>query len=358
MLYFIPFQYTVLNEPVARRVDAKLIVDIPQTTLLDAQKNLLVRDLVRFAYIRNCYLQNQAYLQKPESILQVHNGNMPANTHQIRVVYQYAPNSNNWYETVFYIHLDNGGTTSFLPFQQIEFTCRGEYDIYQEAFLDDLLICGVPLQAPQYEEGNIVKVCYGTTYELAEVVKDSNGQLIAVPVRGGGQSSIPINQHTNSCIHGFNLTIDVMRILGASWQKAGYDLDGGWYELILADSKQSNCIVLHIIRRDYRFLLVIDDDSSKEFYRLEEFFGFDGLQRLIKKEYGLKYMPSDIVKIQLESYINRLHSEVFLLMELPDFIATYEAGTDVELIIGGIMKEYHLLYNEAEYFYRICQIWK
>ena len=164
MLYTIPFQYTVLNEPVARQVDAQLIVDLPQTTLLEAQRNLLVRDLVRFAYIRDCYLQDQAYLLKPESILQVFNGSFPAKAHQIRVVYQYAPNSNNWYETVFYIQLDNGGTTSFLPFQQIEFTCRGEYDIYQEAFLDDLLICGVPLQAPQYEEGNLVKVCYGAVY--------------------------------------------------------------------------------------------------------------------------------------------------------------------------------------------------
>lgn len=358
MLYSIPFQYTVLNEPATRQVTAQLIVDLPQTTLAEAQRNLLVRDLVRYAYIRNSYLQDGAYIKKPESILQVYNGSISSSAQQVRVVYRYAPNCLNWYEFIFYIYLDNGGVTDFFPFRQIEFTCRDEYNIYYEAFLDDLLVCGVPMLPPQYEEGNLVKVCYGAVYELAKINKDSNGQLVAVPVRNIVNNAIPVNNLTNSCIHGFNLTMDIMRLLGANWQNAGYDLGGGWYELVLADSQQNNSVVLHIIKRDYRFFLVIDDNSQSCFYRLEEFIEFDGLQRLVKKVYGVNYIPSQDALYALEVYINKLHSEVLLLMDLPDFISTFQAGTDVELIIDGIMRKYQLSYNEAVYYYNICQIGK
>ena len=93
---------------------------------------------------------------------------------------------------------------------------------------------------PQYEEGNLVKVCYGAVYELAKIKKDTNGQLVAVPVRNKVNNAILVNNLTNSCIHGFILTMDIMRLLGANWQNAGYDLGGGWYELVLADSQQNN----------------------------------------------------------------------------------------------------------------------
>lgn len=354
MLYYIPFQYTVLNEPTARQVDARLIVDLPQTTFVEAQRNLFVRDLVRFAYIRHCYLQNNAYLQKPESILQKYNGKMPSNLPLIRVVYQRVPNGNGWHEFIFYIHLDNGGTTTYLPFKQIEFTCRNEYEVYYEAFKSDLLVCGIPMQAPQYEEGNLVKVCYGPLYVLAIVAKDANGQLVAVPI-GNKQGSIPINLQTNSCIHGFNLTTEIMQILGASQQSAGYNLGGCWYELSLADAQQSECIVLHIIKRDYRFYLVIDQDAAP-YYRLQEFKGFDDLQRLVKKVYGYFYKPSTKAQFEIETLIRKRHSEVLLLTELSDFIATFEPGDDVELIIEGVMKKYQLNYNEAEYYYNVSQI--
>ena len=359
MLYSIPFYYTQISVPKTRQVRAQLIVDLPQTTLAEAQHNLLVRDLVRFAHIRHCYLQNTAYLQKPESILQKYNGGLPASAKQIRVVYQYKQQSLNRYEFVFYINFDDGGVTNYLPFKQIEFTCRSEYDIYYEAFVDDLLVCGVPMQQIQYEEGNLVKVCYGGIYELAVIKRDSNGQLVAESILNRNKGDvIPVNDLTSSCIHGFNLTIDIMRLLGASWQKAGYDIEGVWYEIILADPNLTNSIVLHIIKRNYRFFLVIDDNTQKAYYRLEEFSGFDGLQRLVKKEYGVKYMPSQYALMALEAQIKELHSEVLLLMELPDYISTFQAGTDVELIIEGIMKKYQLQYNEAEYYYYICQIGK
>lgn len=354
MFYYIPFQYTALNEPTTRQINANLIIDLPQTTLADAQRNLFVRDLVRFAYIRHCYLQNNAYLQKPESVLQVYNGEMPSNLPQIRVVYQYVPNSDNWFEFVFYIHLDNGGTTTFLPFKQIEFTCRSEYDVYYEAFKSDLLTCGIPMQLPQYEEGNLVKVCYGAVYELAVVEKDASGQLVAVPVRNS-QSSISINAQTNSCIHGFNLTNVIMNIIGASWQTANYGL-GGWYELILANAQQSASIALHIIRREHRSYLVVDDDITKEYYRLEEFYSFDDLQRLVHKEYGLKYKPTTKTLLKLDDYIKEIHSEALLLMDLPDYIETFAAGTDVELIIAAIAHKYQINYNMAQYYYCVCQM--
>lgn len=359
MLYSIPFQYTVLNEPATRQVAAHLIVDLPQRNLAEAQRNLLVYDLARYAYIRNCYLQDAAYLQKPESILQVYNGSLPTSSKQIKVVYQYAPNYSNWSEFILYIYLDNGGVTDFLPFTQVEFTCRDEYDIYYEAFLNDLLVCGVPMLPPQYEEGNLVKVCYGAVYELARITKDSNGQQVAVSIRNRiNKNTIPVNNLTYSCIHGFNLTKEIMKMLGATWQKAGYNLGGGWYELALADSQQNNSVVLHIIKRDYRFFLIIDDDTQKAFYRSEEFFGFDGLQRLVKKEYGVNYMPSQVVLFTLEAYFKKLHSEVLLLMDLSGYISTFQAGTDVNLIISGIMQKYQLSYNEANHYYNICQIGK
>lgn len=356
MLYFIPFQYTALDEPTARTVGARLIVDLPQTTLVEAQRNLLVRDLVRFAYVRNCYLQNTAYLTKPESILHVFNGAMPANLPQVRVVYQCVPNSGGWHEFVFYIHLDNGGTTTFLPFQQISFTCRNEYDVYYEAFKSDLLVCGIPMQVPQYEEGNLVKVCYGAVYELAIVEKNASGQLEAVSI-GNKQSIIPINNQTNSCIHGFNLTAEMMQILGASWQNAGYDLGGGWFELVLANTQSGNSVVLHIIKHDYRFFLVVDE-NAEPFYRLEEFRGFDDLQRQVKKIYGYTYKPSIKALFDIEALIRKRHTEVLLLMDLPDFIANYAPGDDVELIIAGIVKNYNISYVEAEHYYHICQIGK
>ena len=358
MLYYIPFHYTALNEPTAWTVDARLIVDLPQTTLAEAQRNLLVHDLVRFAYVRYCYLQDAAYLAKPESLLQIYNGTRPANLPQMKVVYQREPNGSSWHEFFFYIHLDNGGDTTFLPFQQIIFTCRNEYDIYYEAFLSDLLVCGIPMQAPQYEEGNLVKVCYGALYELAIIEKDANGQLVAVLIRNK-QNSIPINQQTNSCIHGFNLTTEIMQILGASWQTAGYNLGGGWFELILADAQQSKSIVMHIIQREiqraYHFYLVIDQDTEP-YYQLEEFRGFDDMQRLIKKIYGYTYKPSVKVQFEIEDLLRKLHSGVLLLMDLQDFIASFNPVDDVELIIKGIMQKYQINYDEAEYYYNVSQI--
>lgn len=356
MLYFIPFQYTALNNPTARTVAASLIVDLPQTTLAEAQRNLLVRDLVRFAYVRNCYLHNTVYLTKPESILQVYNGAMPTNLPQVRVIYQCVPNGGGWHEFVFYIHLDNRGSTTYMPFQQISFTCRNEYDAYYEAFKSDLLVCGIPMQAPQYEEGNLVKVCYGAVYELAVVEKDATGQLVAVSI-GNKQSSIPINSQTNSCIHGFNLTAEMMQILGASWQNADYNLGGGWFELVLANAQGNKSVVLHIIKRDYRFYLVIDEDAEP-FYRLEEFSGFDGLQRMVKKYFGYTYKPSIKAQFDIEALIRKRHSEVLLLMDLPDFITSFNPGDDVELIIAGIIKTYNINYAEAEHYYNVCQIGK
>ena len=353
MLYYIPFQYTDINGAKNRTVDAHLIMDLPQTTLAEAQRNLLVRDLVRFAYVRNCYLQNAAYLAKPESILQVYNGAMPANLSQIKVVYQREPNGGWWHEFIFYIHLDNGGTTKLLPFPQISFTCRNEYEAYCEAFLSDLLVCGIPIQAPQYEEGNLVKVCYGAVYELAIVEKDANGQLVAVPI-GNKQNSIPINLQTNSCIHGFNLTAEMMQILGASWQNAGYNLGSGWFELVLANTQGNNSLALHIIKRDYHFYLVIDQDAVP-YYRLQEFRGFDDFQRLVKRMFGYTYKPSAKAQFEIEALIKKRHSEVLLLMDLPDFIASFTPGDDVELIIAGIMQKYQLNYGEAEYYYNVSQ---
>lgn len=356
MLYYIPFQYTAITEPIARTVDARLVIDLPQITLAEAQRNLLVRDLVRFAYVRDCYSQNATYLAKPESILQVYNGTMPANLPQIRVVYQCVPNSDGWHEFIFYIHLDNGGTTTFLPFQQIIFTCRNEYDAYYEAFKSDLLVCGIPMQAPQYEEGNLVEVCYGAVYELATVEKDANGQLVVVPI-GNKQSSIPINIQTNSSIHSFNLTAEMMQILGALWQSAGYNLEGNWFELVLANAQGGNSIVLHIIKRDYHFFMVVNDNDAP-FYRLVEFKGFDDLQRQVKNIYGYTYKPSIRSQFAIEALIRKRHSEVLLLMDLPDYIASFNPGDDVELIIADIMQKYNINYAEAEYYYNVCQIGK
>lgn len=356
MLYFIPFQYTDISAIRTSPIDARLIVDLPQTNLADAQRNLLVRDLVRFAYVRNCYLQDATYMAKHESILQVYNGAMPANLLQIRVVYQCVPNGGDWQEFVFYIHLDNFGTTTFVPFQQISFTCRHAYDAYYEAFKSDLLVCGCPMQTPQYEEGNLVKVCYGAVYELATVEKDATGRLEVVPI-GNKQSSIPINLQTNSCIHGFDLTAEMMQILGASWQTAGYNLGGGWFELPLANTKGGNSVVLHIIKRGYQFFLVIDDNIDP-FYHLEEFRGFDDLQRLVKKVYGYTYKPSINAQFDIEGQIRKRHSEALLLMDLPDFVASFTSGEDEELIIAGIVQKYNLSYVEAKHYYKVCQIGK
>lgn len=356
MLYYILFQYIDTSGAKTRTIDARLVVDLPQTSLAEAQRNLFVRDLVRHAHVRTCYLRDKAYLRRPESLLRELKGTMPSNMHQIKVVYQYKPNSSEWHEFTFYIYLDNSGVTSYLPFKHLDFSCCNEYHAYYEAFKSDLLVCGIPMQTPQYEEGNLVKVCYGAVYELATVEKNASGQLVAVPI-GNKQSTIPINLQTNSCIHGFNPTAEMMQILGALWQNAGYNLGGGWYELVLANAQGCNSVVLHIIKRDCSFFLVIDE-NAEPFYRLEEFRGFDDLQRLVKKIFGYKYKPSLKAQFDIEVLIRKRHSEVLLLMDLPDFIASFNSGDDVELIIAGIVQKYNISYAEAEHYYNICQIGK
>ena len=127
--------------------------------------------------------------------------------------------------------------------------------------------------------------------------------------------------------------------------------------MVLANAQGNDSVVLHIIKRNYRFYLVIDE-NTEPFYRLEEFRGFDDLQRLVKKNYGYTYMPSIKAQFDIEALIKKRHSEVLLLMDLPDFIASFNPGDDVELIIAGIIKKYNINYAEAEHYYNVCQIGK
>lgn len=346
MLYYIPFEYIVLNEPKTRQTNAMLVLDLPQITLAEAQKNLLVRDLVRHPSIRHCYSQDAAYLQKPESLLKVYFGTPPVNMHNIRVLYQRQQNANNWQEIVLYISLDNAGET-FLPFRQLEFVCSDVFFDYQAAFIADLLTSGTPMVAPQYEDGNLVKVCIGAVYELA-TVQENNGQLFASSINNPS-NTIPINQFTNSCIYGFNLTPDLMKRLGASFVLANYNL-GCWYELIMSNAQDGQSIVLHIIKRDYKYYLVIDRNAPP-YYEEVEFWGFDGLQRLVKKEYGVNYVPTPTTLQDIQQYVNECNANTLLLMELPEFIRSFSQGTDAEIIVEQIMLKYQLDKETASHYY-------
>ena len=343
MLYYIPFEYLVLKEPKTRKTKASLMLDLPQYTLAEAQKNLLVRDLVRHPYIQHCYTKDASYLQRPESLLKVYNGTPPINMHNIRVVYQRQQNSNNWQEMVLYISLDNAGET-FLPFRQLEFVCGDVFFDYQAAFIADLLTSGSPMTLPQYEVGNLVKVSMGAVYELATVQKN-NGQLVASLINNPS-NTVPINQFTNSCIHGFNLTPELMRHLGASFTQANYNL-GNWYELIL---NSSNSAVLHIIKRDYKYFLIIDRNTPP-YYEEVDFLGFDGLQRLVKKEYGVNYVPTQTKLNVIQQYVNECNANTLLLMELPEFIRSLGQGTDVEIIIDKIMQQFQIDKEAASLYY-------
>lgn len=355
MLYYIPFNYPVLNELTCRGVEARLILDLPQTTLAEARKNLFVRDLVRHPYIRDSHTDEELYQQSPESILKMLKASYSDKLHEIKIVYQKNPNGIHGQEFFFYIQMDNYGDMS-MPFKQLEFTCRNEFEVYYEAFVDDLLICGIPIRNIQFEEGNIVKLCFGAVYELAIVEKDNNGDLIAHPIDNQGDM-VAINSFTYSCIHGFDLTFEIMEIIGAEWKKADYNIAGFWFELILTDKQSCKSQVIHVIKESYKYYLVIDDDRRPTGFRKEEFWGFDGFQRVLKKEYHIKFVPSTTSLKRMQNHIKSRHVEVRLLMELPDFIAGFKKGTDVEIIIAEIIKQYGLNNNDATRYFHYCRTW-
>lgn len=341
MLYYIPFEYTVLNEPTSRKANARLIVDLPQQTLRSAQRNLLVRDLVRHPQIRACYHDNADYKSKPESIVREFAEALPEPLHKIRVVYQRDPDMqwNSWQEFVLYIFMDNYGNGDYLPFRELTFTCRGEFPAYREAFTNDLLVRGAVWRHPHYEKNNLLKVYNGNDYDLAIVDEDTNGQPI-VRMIANAHGEIPIKPEFYPYIQSIDLTHYLMPLLEARWMYGNlYGVNTYWQELVLTN-QQGLHVLVRIVSIQNHHYMVVDDSSKAEGYRLEYIYGIDGLQRAIKHTYGDDYVPSKIYEI--EQYIKNLHRTLYFITTLPDFIESFGEGADYDVVLDGIVKKYKI----------------
>lgn len=342
MLYSIPFTYNEASHGSCHRVDAQLIFDLPQNTLEEARYNLLVRDIVRDAHIRHFYSSNPKYEDKPESILQESSIVSLQDTIQIRVVYQLAPNDDNWESFVMYIYMLTEGDPSNIPFKELTFTCRNEFYAYREAFLHGFIVSGATVVTPCYRKGNLLKIYNSTTYDIGKVVEDNNE--IRIKIVGEGDGNVTYNGITKSCISSIEVTGELLQLLGASWFCG--DLGGKtecWYELSL-----ENGTVLKLFSQANRQYLLIEQDDSEEKYRQKEFIGLDGLQNVIQDEYNVHFVPTKIRDI--EKYIRNVHSQMLFVLNYPKFIEKYNKDTDYGVVLKGMMDYFGINKDVAEYY--------
>ena len=240
MLYTIKLKYLDQTGGKAELREGDLILDLPQMDVMQARRNLFVKDLVRKAEIEHYYRNDPNYQKLPESILNpYHSYEIPASANPVKILYKRYPEvaGDIQHELVFHIYLDIFGE-SYIPFQQLEFVCRREFDIYYDAFMLDQLVLGQALrQIKPYHDGDYVKVFSGTDCQIAQVQLDSQGKPIA-NIIGTGKGSILIDMTTYPFIKPIVFTTELLSILQAELKHGLlHGSKGNWYELYLAAGK-------------------------------------------------------------------------------------------------------------------------
>lgn len=353
MWYKIPFTYKDFSTGCAIDQDADLLLDLPQVWLKDAKENLFVKDLVRHPIIKDCYRINEKYKQCPESILQPCNQNINTNTlYKVPVRYQRNPLIANWgHSFFFYIFIDSIGPASpFMP-REFSFTCRAEYDYYYDAFNNDLIVNTGVWGPEEFEDGAIVKVFTGNSFDLAKVYHNNDGRVFA-KIIAPSSGEVEINHLTISCIRSVDLDPDVLSFLSARCE--GGQIEGyyrRWYEITLNDPSAT---VVRFARTRYAgwFCLIVEDANNRAYYRFStiQFIGLDGLQKAIKQQYGIPYCPSQSVLDSLSSYHKDVYPRQRFVVELSKIIEPFGLDADYATVLKVVRKKLNIPSEEAEFY--------
>lgn len=243
--------------------------------------------------------------------------------------------------------MDNYNWGDDLPFQELTFTCRGEFPAYREAFVNDLLVRGSVWRHPLYERGNLLKVYNGYDYDLAIVEEDANGQQVARMIPNA-HGEIPIKPEFYPYIRSIDLTHYLLPLLESRWMYGNfYGMNACWQEIVLTDQCRHPFVVRLVNVRDQQYM-VVDDSSKADGYRLENVYGIDGLQRAIKHVFGVDYVPSRINDIG--QYVKNLHHTLYFITTLPDFIESFDVNTDYDTILNAVVQHYKIDVLTAKHY--------
>lgn len=332
---------------------ADLLLDLPQVRLEDAKENLFVKDMVRHPIIKDYYRGNEEYKRCPESILQPCEQNQNTNTlHKVPVRYQRDAQliANREHSFVFDVFIDSiESAKSFLP-KEFRFTCRADYDYYYEAFINDLIVDAGVWGPVEVEDGAIVTVFTGNSFDLATVHKNDGKVFARMIAPSSGE--VEINHLTMSCIRSIDLNPDVLFRLSA--RCSGGQIDGYyriWYEITLNDS---NATIVRFARTRYAggFCLIVEDANDSAYYSFStiQFMGLDGLQKVIKQQYGISYCPSQDALTLLTAYFKNAYPRQLFMLELSRIIDFYGLDADYATVLNAVCKQLNIPAAEAEFF--------
>lgn len=341
MFYKISFQYLNPLYSDKPRLDAELIVCLPQYRLEDARRNLFVKDLVRHPYIRDAFRDNEEYKKSPESILNSYDCDVPVGVRDVRIVYRRTPDDydSTRFEFVFNIMMDNLGE-KYMPFRELEFVCRREYEVYYNAFLlDQLVLLPAIWGLKKYREGDYVRVYNSFNCELAQVHIDGNNVIATMIGTGSGTITVDIN--TYPFVKPILLNHSVLQLLRAESAMGEIcGVRGAWYLLNLANQESSKILQVKLFWDGSHYYVICEDSQDIQKMKTRPVTTIDGLQHIIQEEYGYQYVIDDV--LSLETYIKSLSKHYHILMVLTDLVSSLGVEADYSDVVKIASERYHI----------------
>lgn len=343
MLYTIKLKYVDFSNGKSDQAEGNLVLNLPQTTLAEARRNLFVKDLVRMPEIYHYYKDDPNYQKAPESLLlQYAYTDMPEDTQKVRVVYKRAPEFKDdvRYEFVFYIDFDAKGR-HFNPLGQIDFTCRREYDVYYEAFMNDQLILGNPiLSMKPYQENDYVRVFTANDCDLAQVHYDAQG-VEKAEILYDGNRTIDINETTYPCIRPIYFTPEVLNILSVIPSEVYInDISNPCYEITLAKGDYSKTILIRIVWDNKQYYVLDDTQNGKQQYQLFSFTTLNKLQNIIQDRYHVSFVVNNITG--LGQYVKGHNRDYKFLMSVTDYISSFGVNADYDEVLKLTLLKFNI----------------
>ena len=333
MLYTIKLKYVDFSNGKSEQAEGNIILSLPQTSLKEARRNLFVKDLVRIPEISHYYKNEPNYQKSPESLLQqCANTAIPEHSQKVRVVYSRTPEYKDdvRYDFVFYIDFDAKGIQSS-PLRQIQFTCRGEYDVYYEAFIDDQLVLGASiLPMKHYQEKDYVRIFTADDCQLAQVHNEQGVEKAEILY--GGSGTIDINDTTYPFVKPIYFTPGILNILSAI-QSEVY-LNGSnrpCYEFTLANRDYSSSLVFKIVWDNTQYYVLYDTQNGKQQYQLLPFITLNKLQNIIQDKYHVTFIVNNIPR--LVQYVCDLNRDYRLLMSVTDYVSSLGTNADYNEVL-------------------------
>lgn len=368
MLYSFDIQYfDQLHQHNAR---ATVIMDLPQASLNDVRFNPFVLDIVNDPFMRDGILRVQNHQERLVDNVDNYGADVIPNTvFNVDCCYMEAPGPNRFKSFSFKIWVDVPIGYTF-PTTALSFTCRGDYDAYEQLYFSDRFVVSPQIPNTQVPMANgyyYQLLLQGRIKEMLCTVDASNPQKVQMEAisRTGSVSIITLPSINRRQVCPIRLTDQLLMMVGFRFNTGNlYSLIGiEYFECLLTDHTGIQTTVY--LRKDaVGYSLIVPVAGAPQNCKQMKCFHMHELQDLFWNEFNARITLPNQQLVNICVYLNNLGQCCKIIETLPtvvdSFVSNYHTQHQIQpnrnSIAAYVANYYHITNLEALHFMNVLPL--